>query len=162
IRGMAQLINLMDHTERMPKFFAHEFVLTDGAGHDYGPHHAGLREALYRTDARIGKVLGILKERGLLDSTLFVITSDHGMAAPRMELNGNPTAEPAKAGIKATFAEPMIYLRDLAVAIVRANDRRTVRIEVMENDHGLDGERPPLQGANVRIRQRDGAVLGEG
>ena len=39
IRGMAQLINLLEHCgeRNFPKFVAHEFVLTDGAGHDYGP-----------------------------------------------------------------------------------------------------------------------------
>ncbi len=70
IRGMAQVISLFEHCgeTKAPVFVAHEFVLTDGAGHDYGPHHEGLREALYRTDKRIGAVLEMLRARGLLDS----------------------------------------------------------------------------------------------
>ena len=131
IRGMAQLINLIEHCgdrvpKKFPKFVAHEFVLTDGAGHDYGPHHEGLREALYRTDARIGKVLELLDAKGMLASTLFVVTSDHGMAAQDIALNANPTVEPVKAGIKGVFAEPMIYLRDMHLECVRASDRRTL------------------------------------
>ncbi len=63
IRGMAQLIALLEHcgdNGKAPTFVAHEFVLTDGAGHDYGPHHEGTREALYRTDKRIGAVLELV------------------------------------------------------------------------------------------------------
>jgi phosphonoacetate hydrolase len=166
IRGMAQLINLLEHCgenapENMPKFFAHEFVLTDGAGHDFGPHHEGLREALYRTDARIGKVLELLGARGMLDSTLFVITSDHGMAAQDIALKANPTVEPVKAGIKGVYEEPMIYLRDLHIECVRANDRRTLRVTVMENDLASDGERPALEGAMVKLLASDGVPLGE-
>src|SRR5208283_335136 len=128
IRGMAQLITLFEHCgDNAPMFVAHEFVLTDGAGHDYGPHHEGQREALYRTDKRIGAVIELLRSRGLLDSTLFVITSDHGMAAQRVELKADPVQEPQRAGIEGVFAEPMIYLRDLRVELERARDLRSIR-----------------------------------
>jgi hypothetical protein len=162
---MAQLINLLEHCgertpQRMPKFVAHEFVLTDGAGHDYGPHHEGLREALYRTDARIGKVLELLDARGMLDSTLFVITSDHGMAAQDIALNANPTVEPVKVGIKGIFAEPMIYLRDVHFECVRANDRRTLRVTLLDNDFSSDDERPAIEGAKVKLLDGSGATLG--
>ena len=162
IRGMAQLATLMEHCgEHPPRFIAHEFVLTDGAGHDYGPHHEGLREALYRTDARIGKVLETLREHGILESTLIVVTSDHGMAAQQIELNANPTLEPLKSGIKAVFAEPMIYLRDVSIECARANDRRTLRVTVLDNDVTIDGERPPIEGAKVKLLDGAGNVIGE-
>ncbi len=166
IRGMAQLINLLEHCgerapENFPKFVAHEFVLTDGAGHDYGPHHEGLREALYRTDARIGKVLELLDARGMLDSTLFVVTSDHGMAAQDIALNANPTVEPVKVGIKGIFAEPMIYLRDMHLECVRANDRRTLRVTVLANDFSSDDERPAIEGAKVKLLDASSATIGE-
>src|SRR5271168_2962817 len=135
IRGMAQVINLFEHcAEDAPVFVAHEFVLTDGAGHDYGPHHEGTREALYRTDARIGAVLDLLRTRGLLESTLFVVTSDHGMAAQRVELKANPIREAQRAGIEGVYAEAMIYLRDLRVEIERARDHRSIAITVLDND----------------------------
>ncbi len=162
IRGMAQLINLMEHCgDDTPMFVAHEFVLTDGAGHDYGPHHEGLREALYRTDERIGNVLELIRARRRLESTLFVVTSDHGMAAQRIELKANPTVEPVKAGIKGVFTEPMIYLRDLAVECTRANDRRTIRVVVLANDAAVDGERPPIEGATVKLLDGEGRTIGE-
>lgn len=162
IRGMAQVINLFDHCgEHPPVFVAHEFVLTDGAGHDYGPHHEGLREALYRTDRRIGDVLEMLRRRGLFDSTLFIVTSDHGMASQRVELKANPACEPSRAGIKGVFAEPMIYLRDLAVELERSRDLRSIRVTVMDNDHLPDGEHPPVAGATVIVRGRGDSVIGE-
>ncbi|HYL57621.1 MAG TPA: alkaline phosphatase family protein, partial [Candidatus Acidoferrales bacterium] len=162
IRGMAQVLNLFDHCgDAPPVFVAHEFVLTDGAGHDYGPHHEGLREALYRTDRRIGEVIAMLRVRGLLESTLFVVTSDHGMASQRVELKANPAAEPARVGIQGVFAEPMIYLRDLRVEIERARDLRSIRVTVLDNDHLPDGEHPPLAGARVTLYGRGDAVIAE-
>jgi hypothetical protein len=162
IRGMAQLINLFDHcADEAPVFVAHEFVLTDGAGHDYGPHHEGLREALYRTDKRIGDVLDIFRRRGLLESTLFVVTSDHGMAAQRIELKANPACEPAEIGIKGVFAEPMIYLRDLRVEVERARDLRSVSVTVSDNDRMPDGEHPAVQGAQVSLYGRGDTMIAE-
>ncbi len=162
IRGMAQLITLFEHCgDNAPMFVAHEFVLTDGSGHDYGPHHEGQREALYRTDKRIGAVLELLRARGLLDSTLFVITSDHGMAAQRVELKANPVHEPQRAGIEGVFTDSMIYLRDLRVELERAHDLRSISVTVLDNDHLPDGEYPPLAGARVTLHGRGGAVIAE-
>jgi phosphonoacetate hydrolase len=162
IRGMAQARVLFEHcVDNPPVFVAHEFVLTDGAGHDYGPHHEGLREALYRTDRRIGELLEMLRARGLFESTLFVVTSDHGMAAQQVELKANPVGEPAAIGMKGVFAEPMIYLRDVALEIERARDLRSIRVTVCDNDHLPDGEHPPLQGVRVVLQRADGRVLAE-
>ncbi len=162
VRGMAQVINLFDHcAPNHPVFVAHEFVLTDGAGHDYGPHHEGLREALYRSDRRVERIFAMLKERGLFDSTLFVLTSDHGMAPQKVELKANPACEPAEAGLKGVFAEPMIYLRDLAIECERARDLRSLRVIVRDNDHLPDGENPPVAGAAVVITARDGRTIAE-
>jgi hypothetical protein len=162
IRGMAQVLNLFDHCgERAPAFVAHEFVLTDGAGHDYGPHHDGLREALYRTDRRVGAVMDMLRARGLYDSTLFVMTSDHGMASQRVELKANPAAEPARVGLRGIFCEPMIYLRDLVVEIERARDLRSIRVAVRDNDRLPDGDHPAVKGVRITLSRSDGRTIGE-
>jgi phosphonoacetate hydrolase len=162
IRGMAQVINLFDHCgAHPPVFIAHEFVLTDGAGHDYGPHHDGAREAIRRTDQRIGAVLDLLRARGLYDSTLFVLTSDHGMAPQRVELKANPACEPASVGLKGVFAEPMIYLRDLIVECERARDLRSLRVTVFDNDHLPDGDHPPVAGVKIHLHGRGDRVLAE-
>lgn len=156
IRGMAQAIMLLEHSDTPPAFVAHEFVLTDGAGHEFGPHHEGLREALCRTDRRIGALLDMMRRRGILDSTLFVITSDHGMAAQRVELAANPTVEPARTGIKAVYAEPMIYLRDLAIECARTRDGRMLRVSASDN-----GCSEPVEGVRVKVERRNGETIGE-
>ncbi len=162
IRGMAQVITLFEHCgDQPPVFIAQEFTLTDGAGHDYGPHHPGLREALYRTDQRIGVVLEILRARGLFDSTLFVVTSDHGMAPQRVELKANPASEPQRLGIQGVFAEPMIYLRDLRIETERTRDLRSLRVTVLDNDSIPDGEHPPITGARVTLYGRGTAIIAE-
>jgi phosphonoacetate hydrolase len=162
IRGMAQAINLFDHCgARPPVFVAHEFVLTDGAGHDYGPHHDGAREAIRRTDRRIGAIFDLLRARGLFESTLFVLTSDHGMAPQRVELKANPACEPASVGLKGVFAEPMIYLRDLIVECERARDLRSLRVTVRDNDHLPDGDHPAVAGVKIVLHGRADKVLAE-
>ena len=69
-----------------------ELTLTDSVGHDRGAHSEALRDALDETDLRIGRLLRLLDERGLFESTLFVMTTDHGMAATKTELAANQVA----------------------------------------------------------------------
>jgi hypothetical protein len=92
---------------------------------------------------------------------LFVLTSDHGMAAQRIELKANPAREPSEAGIKGVFAEPMIYLRDLAVACERARDLRSLRVVVTDNDGLPDGVHPPVAEARVNVVARQQSPIGE-
>jgi hypothetical protein len=151
-RGMAQVALLFDDPERTPPVFTfHEFALTDAAGHDYGPHSEGLREALDETDARIGVLLEILERRGLLAGTLFVVTSDHGMAQQDVSLAANPARWIERSGMKAVTCEPMLWLRDLRVELVRAGDLRTGRVSVTDNDADASGEHRPIEGAAVLV-----------
>ena len=151
-RGLAQMLVLFDDPAHPPpRFTAHEFALTDGAGHEYGPHSQGLRDAVAESDRRLGIALDHLAALGLLDSTLFVFTSDHGMAAQDVALAANPARHPERIGLKAVTGEPMIWLRDLAVAVEPANDGRTARVIVCDNDADLSGEQPPVAGAEVRV-----------
>lgn len=151
-RGLAQLLALLDDPALPPPvFLAHEFALTDGAGHEYGPHGAGLRAAVAETDRRLGIVLDVLERKGLSKSTLFVITSDHGMAAQRVELRANPARHPERMGMSTITGEPMIWLRDLAIRVERAPDGRTARVFVFDNDADSNDERLPVEGAEVRV-----------
>src|ERR1700687_4351731 len=151
-RGMAQITVLLEDPARPPPLLvAHEFALTDGAGHDYGPHGDGLRAAVAETDARLGQVLDLLTARGLFDSTLFVFTSDHGMAAQDVSLNANPARHPERLGMKAITGEPMIWLRDLDVVVEPAPDGRTARVTVLDNDLDPSGESPPVADAEILV-----------
>jgi len=151
-RGLAQVIELFTREDLPPPDFVyHELALTDGAGHDYGPHHPGLHDALDESDRRIGRVLELLDSLGLFDETLFVMTADHGMAPQDVALEANPAWHVQRAGIEAVVAEPMIWLRDLAVTVERAPDGRTARVFVHENDALPSGEKPAREGADVVV-----------
>jgi hypothetical protein len=151
-RGLAQVLELFGRDDQAPpRFVYHELALTDGAGHEYGPHSEGLRDALDETDRRIGTVLALLDERGLFEQTLFVVSADHGMAPQDTALAANPTAHVLEAGLSAVIAEPMIWLLDVAVEVERAADGRTGRVGVFELDLDPHDERPPVEGARVLV-----------
>jgi hypothetical protein len=151
-RGVAQVIDLFTREDLPPPDFVyHELVLTDGAGHDYGPHHPGLRDALDESDRRIGRVLDLLDSLGLFEETLFVVTADHGMAPQDVSLRANPAWHVRQVGLEALVAEPMIWLRDLAVSVERAPDGRSARVQVCDNDALPSGERPGVEGAEVVV-----------
>ena len=131
--------------------FATFLALTDGAGHEYGPHGDGLVDALTETDLRIGRVLALLDEQGLFEQTLFVVSADHGMAPQDTALRANPAAHVRAVGIAAEVAEPLIWLHDVAVVAERAADLRTGRVIVAHNDVDSSGERPACSGAHVTV-----------
>ena len=159
-RALAQARQLfLDESHPAPMFVFHEFSLPDGAAHDYGPHHDGAREALDETDVRIGHILSLLESKGLFESTLFVVTTDHGMALQDTSLQANPARIPERGGMAAVTTEPLIYLRDLDVGIGVAHDGRTAQISVLDNDADVASVKRPVSGAQVLVTDhRDGKV----
>lgn len=64
--------------ENDPKLLFVQFDEVDGAGHGSGygsPQHL---KQITTTDAYIGKIYEAYEERGFLDTTLFIVTADHG------------------------------------------------------------------------------------
>lgn len=160
-RGVAQAIVLYtDASHPPPAFMFHELTLTDGVGHDYGPHSDGQRAALDETDVRVGRVLDALDAAGLYDDTLFIITTDHGMAPVDASLKATQVRAVIDAGMKAVTADPLIYLIDMAVAITAHEDGRTALVEVLANDADASGECPPVAGAQVTLSGRGARVIG--
>ncbi|MGH0035434.1 MAG: alkaline phosphatase family protein [Myxococcota bacterium] len=154
-RGLAQVADLFTRDDAPPpECVYHELIVTDGAGHHYGPHGEGLRAALDESDRRIGRVLDLLESLGLYDEFLFVVTADHGMSPQDTSLRANPARHVERSGMACTVAEPMIWLHDLAVDASRAPDGRTARVTVAENDPDAEGIRPPVLGARVRVERR--------
>ncbi len=159
-RGVAQAIALYtDASHPPPKFMFHELTLTDGVGHDYGPHSEGQRAALDETDVRVGRVLEALDAAGLSEDTLFIVTTDHGMAAVMADLKATQVRAVLHAGMKAEVPDPLIYLIDMAVTITAHEDGRTALVEVLANDADVSGERPPVEGAEVILSTHGAAVL---
>lgn len=162
-RGLAQVVVLFeDRSHPPPVFVAHEFALTDGAGHEYGPHGDGLRTAIAESDARLGVVLDLLERRGELESTLFVVTSDHGMAPQRVELAANPARHPERIGMATITGEPMVWLKDLEIDVERAGDGRTARVVVRDHDPDPLGENTPVADAEVVVTVGADRVVARG
>ncbi len=152
-RGVAQLYDLFRREDvHSPDLVFHELILTDGVGHDYGPHSEGLRDALDESDRRIGRVLDLLDEQGRLGDTLFVVTADHGMAPQDTALAANPGRHVLAAGLTAQVADSMIWLLDVTLDLQRASDGRTGRVIVREADALPSGERPAVVDAHVSVR----------
>ncbi|MEX2226495.1 MAG: alkaline phosphatase family protein [Dehalococcoidia bacterium] len=159
-RGVAQAIVLYtDESHPPPRFMFHELTLPDGVGHDYGPHSDGERTALDETDVRMGRIMDVLEAQGLLESTLFVMTTDHGMAPTDADLRANQVQAVVDAGMKAVVPAPLVYLIDMAVAITVHEDGRTAMVEVLANDVDESGERPPIEGAEVTLGTHGAKVL---
>jgi hypothetical protein len=149
----------LDRSHPAPIFTYHEFAQPDSSAHDYGPHHEGARAALDETDVRIGHLLRTIEERGLFESTLFVITTDHGMAQQDVSLKANSARIPQRDGMEAITTEPLVYLRDLCVEIVVQADGRTAQVTVLDNDALPSGEKPPITGAEILVSDhKDGKV----
>ena len=160
--GLAQALLLFeDETQPPPTFTYHEFTLTDAVGHDYGPHHEAMLTALVETDKRIGEILSLMERRGLLESTLFVVTADHGMAPIDTELAANQVQAVLDAGLKAVVPSPLVYLLDMEVLPEPAADGRTLTVTVLENDADAQGEKPPVADAQVRVTGGRGTVLAQ-
>jgi len=150
--GLAQALLLFgDESHPPPILTYHEFTVTDAVGHDYGPHHEAIRTALAETDKRIGEILALMERRGLLESTLFVVTADHGMAPIDTGLAANQVQAVLDAGLKAVVPSPLVYLLDMEVVLEPAADGRTLTVTVLENDADIHGEKPPVEGAEVRV-----------
>ncbi len=161
-QGLAQSLMLFDSdTQPPPVFTYHEFSLTDAVGHDYGPHHEAVRDALVETDKRIGKILSVLDRRGLFESTLFVISADHGMAQTNVDLAADPAQAVIDAGLKAVVTSPLVYLLDMDVTLEPSADGRTVNLTVLENDADTRGEKPAVEGAEVSIVGARGHVVAQ-
>jgi len=160
IQALAQSLMLFDSEGQPPPIFTfHESSLTDAVGHDYGPHHEAMLDALVETDKRIGKILSVLDRRGLFDSTLFVISADHGMAQADTELAADPAQAVLDAGLKAVVTSPLIYLIDMNVMVEHSADGRTVNLTVLENDEDARGEKPAVNGAQIEIIAPHARVL---
>lgn len=71
----------------------------------------------------------------------------------------NPARIPQGDGMAAITAEPLVYLRDLAVSIAAQPDGRTARVEVLDNDRDTTGDRPPIVSAEILVSDdRDGLI----
>jgi len=65
--------------EYQPFFLTIYNPMPDRRGHAYGHDSAEYREAIENADYHVGRFVQMLKDEGVYDRTLIVITTDHGM-----------------------------------------------------------------------------------
>lgn len=81
-----EVLNWLDQPQGdRPDFATLYFDIVDSAGHEFGPDAPQTNAALRAVDGYIGRLVEGLKVRGIYDSTVLVIVSDHGMAATSPE-----------------------------------------------------------------------------
>ena len=73
----------------VPRFAFCSFALTDEAGHEAGPHSDEVRAAVRDCDERLGRLLGAIERRGVLEETAIVLVADHGMQRTSEHVTGD-------------------------------------------------------------------------
>jgi phosphonoacetate hydrolase len=109
--GLTQMLDLWSTPSSAPRLTWWNTLLTDTGHHAGGPHspvaHASMRDA----DRRLGVFLDHLERQGVLGSTTFVLTADHGSEAADPTCRGDWDAPLREAGIRfRDEANGFIYL----------------------------------------------------
>ena len=115
--------------EKKPNFLFIQFDSVDGAGHKYGygtPEHL---KRINEVDALVNDVYSAAEEAGIINSTLFIVISDHGGTNPGNGEGGSHggwtdgekyvTFAAAGKGVNHTEIEEM-NIRDLAAIVLYA------------------------------------------
>ena len=109
--GLSQMLELWPSRSEAPKLTWWNTLLTDTGHHAGGPHspvaHASMRDA----DRRLGVFLDHLERMGVLESTTFLLTADHGSERADPDCRGDWDEPLRSAGV--TFrdeANGFIYL----------------------------------------------------
>lgn len=162
----SQLHEAADGKHPVPKLALVNLPMTDMAGHTIGPHATKADTAYLSTDAVIGCLIKAFVKAGLFEDTLFVVTSDHGMATQASRAEGNPddgiAAALKTAGVKAAYGKgAFVYLKCLevtaSVKALKAGASTTLTLSVRDDDIDEHGARPGQFGAAVTV---DGVALG--
>ncbi len=86
-----------------PNLMTIHFFSIDDYEHKYGRDGDSLRAAILRTDSAVGLVIRSLKEAGIWNKTVFIVTGDHGFV--NVKRNLNPNVWLAKAGLITDIAK---------------------------------------------------------
>lgn len=155
-QGQTQARRLYEETARhpAPKYLINNFTLTDGAGHQDGPH-TGCQIAAFRdSDRRLGRILSTMRDTGYLGETLIVVTGDHGSENQDLDKRGLPSDFSEKlndAGVSHVMADWHVYLLTLDVSAaprdVTPGRRGSVTFTVRDDDTDA-----PVEGATIVVR----------
>jgi predicted AlkP superfamily pyrophosphatase or phosphodiesterase len=155
-----------------PKYMIENFTLTDGAGHEFGPHGNCTRKGWGNTSSRLGRVLTELAnhdrfattgEPARLGETFIVLTGDHGMENQNREGkdfgSGVFFGELGDADIEFIWQDRSIYLLTLHAEVLEADVNGylppgldTLTFRITDDDIDETGARRPVEGASVEAQ----------
>ncbi|MCA9538344.1 MAG: alkaline phosphatase family protein [Myxococcales bacterium] len=120
---------LGDRGKPVPTLLQLSFLATDGAGEGFGPHSPRLREALQTLDGRIAAIRALYAARGVLDDTMFVLVSDHGMELMDPRRTATHAATLRASGVKLrALGAGTAWLATLDAAVVDEGDALAVTV----------------------------------
>ena len=64
--------------EKKPTFFTFYYGLPDNMGHNYGWCSPEYNQSQYDVDKGIGMIIQAIKDAGIFDDTIIIISADHG------------------------------------------------------------------------------------
>jgi len=106
-----QVLAWMDQPEAgRPDFATVYFDIVDTVGHREGPDAEATTAALSSVDASVARLIAGLEARGLVEDTVLIVVSDHGMAAtsPERAIYLNDFIDPAAIRIVYSGAVAML------------------------------------------------------
>lgn len=84
-----------------PVFTWVNFTLTDSAFHEGGPYSEMAASSVHDTDARLGRILGVVERSGVWEDCAFFLVADHGMEQSDPAVQGDWDAALAEAKVPA-------------------------------------------------------------
>jgi predicted AlkP superfamily pyrophosphatase or phosphodiesterase len=122
---------LLEQYRGTPFFFFIHFAEVDHSGHRHGENSAEYEAALKSGDRWLGKIEDKLAALGLTDSTLILVTADHGFDE----------------GLKAHKDAPFVFLGTNDPDIARNGMRQDITPTILDRlGVDLEGIFPPLDG----------------
>jgi hypothetical protein len=163
-----------------PKYMIANFTLTDGSGHEFGPHGNCTRKGYGEASSRLGRILGELAnhdrfaltgEPARLGETFIVLTGDHGMEnqdpAGKDFANGVFFAELRDADIEFIWQDRNVYLLTMNAELLEADangflppDATTLTFRITDDDVDETGARRPVSGASVTVQSGSETLSG--
>jgi hypothetical protein len=148
----------LDDALELPKYTIVNFGSTDTAGHAYGPHGDQEREVVIgRVNQRLEVVFAALEEAGILDKTLVVLTSDHGMELQDSSRMGSTVNAVGQTDPVVRFRKvgKFVYFKMLDAVVtdnqLQAGQTSTVTLDVYDSDTRWADEPTPVSGVLARV-----------
>ncbi len=155
-----------DHVNRgddglpVPKYAILNLGATDTEGHRHGPHGDEFRQGgLPRTNQRLEVIFAVLDSLDLLESTLVVLTADHGMEMQDQSRSSSRTAALDEAGVSFRSAGWHIYFQELAVDVQDvAENGEEVTFSLRVVDRATMSADEPIGVEHVQVGVVEGGV----